>query len=144
MKKRQKLIGMDKMKILEKITYKIILIVIVVLNICIGSNIKDPIWIIQMFVSVLTIIYVIVRKIKNKNESIIIKGKVEIVVLLFMIATTLPLLFKTYVSQEGCINFILKYWSIYGFYILIRNEVDSKEKINGIVKTLIISSLIPR
>ena len=131
------------MKILEKITYKIILIVIVVLNICIGSNIKEPIWIIQMFVSVLTIIYVIVRKIKNKNESIIIKGKVDIVVLLFMIATTLPLLFKTYVSQEGCINFILKYWSIYGFYILIRNEVDSKEKINGIVKTLIISSLIP-
>ena len=50
MKKRQKLIGMDKMKILEKITYKIILIVIVVLNICIGSNIKDPIWIIQIIV----------------------------------------------------------------------------------------------
>lgn len=60
-----------------------------------------------------------------------------------MIATILPYIFKTYSSLEGSINFILKYWSIYGFYILVRNIITDDKKIKIVINTLIISSIIP-
>ena len=60
-----------------------------------------------------------------------------------MISTIIPLIFNTYVSLEGTINFILKYWSVYGLYILTRNIVRDKEKIKVVIKTIIFSSIIP-
>lgn len=133
---------MNKIEKIENITYKFILLIIVLLNICIGSNIKEPIWLIQAVISLYTIIYVIIKKI-NKEKNLIIKSKIDIAVTIFMISVFLPLIFKTYVSQEGCINFILKYWSIYGVYILVRNSITNKKREKGIITTLIISSIIP-
>ena len=130
------------MKRLEKTAYILILLTIILLNIFIGSNIKDPIWIVQEIVLVFTTIYLIAKKI-HKEKNLIIKGKIDVAVLIFMIAVFLPLIFNTYVTKEGTINFILKYWSVYAFYLLIRNNVNTKEKIDGIIKTLIISSIIP-
>ena len=130
------------MKKLEKVAYVVILITIVLLNIFIGSNIKDPIWFLQALVTIFTLIYLIAKKIK-KQKNLIINGKIDIAVLIFMISIFLPLIFNTYISEEGTINFILKYWSVYCFYILIRNNINTKEKVNGIIKTLIISSIIP-
>lgn len=130
------------MKKIDKIGLVVILMTIVLLNIFIGSNIKEPIWIIQTIVSMFTLIYMIIKKVK-KEKNIIIKSKIDIVVLVFMIATFIPLLLKTYVTLVGCINFILKYWAVYGFYILVRNIINTEEKVNLIIKTVIISSIIP-
>ena len=55
---------MEKNKI-EKVGFAIILITIVLLNIFIGSNIKQPIWIIQAIVSLFTLIYIIMKTIKS-------------------------------------------------------------------------------
>ena len=57
--------GRKKMKknTIDKIGYIVIIVTIVLLNIFIGSNIKDPIWIIQAIVSIFTLIYIITKKI---------------------------------------------------------------------------------
>ena len=133
---------MDKKNIIDKIGFFVIIVTIIMLNMFIGSNIKEPIWIIQAIVSVFTAIYIIIKKIQ-KTKNIIIKRKIDIAVLVFMISTTIPLIFNTYVSLEGTINFILKYWSIYGLYILVNNIViGDNKKINIVVNTLIFSSVI--
>ncbi len=129
-------------KLIEKTGFIIILLTIVLLNIFIGSNIKQPIWIIQMMVSVFTMIYLIISKINNK-KNIIIKGKIDIAVLIFAISTILPYIFRTYATLDGTINFILKYWAVYGLYILIRNITDTNKKREILINTIIISSIIP-
>ena len=130
---------MDKKNIIDKIGFFVIIVTIIMLNMFIGSNIKEPIWIIQAIVSAFTAIYLIIKKIQ-KTKNIIIKRKIDIAVLVFMISTTIPLIFNTYVSLEGTINFILKYWSIYGLYILVNNIViGDNKKINIVVNTLIFS-----
>lgn len=127
---------------LDKIGFGIILITIVLLNIFIGSNIKQPIWIIQLLVSLFTLLYLITKKIQ-KNQHLIIKGKIDIFVLLLMLSTIIPLICKAYVTLEGTCNFILKYWSVYGLYILVRNIVTDSKKVKIIINTTIISSIIP-
>ena len=92
--------------------------------------------------SLFILIYLIVKKIQ-KEKYLIIKGKIDIAVLIFMISTIISLIFNTYVSLEGTINFILKYWSVYGLYILTRNIVRDKEKIKVVIKTITFSSIIP-
>lgn len=130
------------MKKIDKIAFATIIIAIVLLNIYIGSNIKEPIWIIQTIVSFMALVYILTKKIQ-KEKKVIIKGKIDIAVLIFMITIILPMLLKKYVSLEGTINFILKYWSVFGLYILTRNVVTDNKKINAIIKTVIISSMIP-
>lgn len=130
----------NKEKKIDRIGFAIILLTIILLNIFIGSNIKQPIWLIQTIVSIFTLIYLIVKKVQ-KEQKLIIKGKIA--VLLFMLSIMIPLILKKYVSLEGTINFILKYWSVYGFYILVRNILTDNKKIKIIINTLIISSLIP-
>lgn len=125
-----------------KIGFIIILLTIVALNIYIGSNIKEPIWIIQAIISTFTLIYLIINKI-YKKKNLIIKSKIDIVVLFFMVSTIIPILFNKYATFEGTCNFILKYWSVYGLYILVRNIVINEKRVNIVIQTVIISSLIP-
>lgn len=127
---------------IDKIAYFIIVITIILLNIQIGSNIKEPIWLIQMIVSIFATIFIIYKKIK-KRKNIIIKGKIDIAVLILMISTILPLIFNTYNTLSGTINFILKYWSIFGLYILVRNEIKEEKEIKHILNVILISSIIP-
>ena len=96
------------MKKIDKIAFATIIIAIVLLNIYIGSNIKEPIWIIQTIVSFMALVYILTKKIQ-KEKKVIIKGKIDIAVLIFMITIILPMLLKKHVSLEGTINFILKY-----------------------------------
>lgn len=130
------------MKKIDKFGFVSILITIVLLNIYIGSNVKSPIWIIQIFMSFVSIIYIILKKI-DKEKNVIIKGKIDIAVIILMISMFIPFIAKTYASLDGTINIILKYWSIYGIYILTRNVITEKKQIEIILKTFIISSIIP-
>lgn len=127
---------------IDKIGNIIIVISIILANIFIGSNIKEPIWIIQTIITIFTVIYIITNII-IREKNIITKSKIDIFVLIFMISTTLPYILKTYVSFDGTINFIFKYWSIYSFYILARNVIIEEKQVKLIIKTVIISSLIP-
>ena len=127
---------------IDSIGFIVICITMVMLNIWIGSNIKAPIWIIQTFINIFTVIYILIKKIQKQNH-IVIKGRIDIAVIIFMLSTMLPLMCHTYVSLEGTINFILKYWSVFGFYILVRNLIKDKAHLEGFIKTVIFSSIIP-
>lgn len=130
------------MKKVDKFGFISVLITVVLLNIYIGSNIKNPIWAIQIFASIVSAIYIILKKI-NKEKNIIIKSKIDIAVLFFMISICIPLILKTYASLDGTINMILKYWSVYGIYIITRNTVKENYQIEILLKTFITSSIIP-
>lgn len=125
---------------IDKLGLFFICVIIIILNIYIGSNIKEPIYIIQMLAIIFGTIYCIIKKIVSK-ENIFIKGKIDIAILLLLISTMLPLIFKTYISFSGTYNFILKYISMYSIYILTRNIVINKKRIKIIVNTIIISSI---
>ena len=64
------------MKKIDKIAFATIIIAIVLLNIYIGSNIKEPIWIIQTIVSFMALVYILTKKIQ-KEKKVIIKGKID-------------------------------------------------------------------
>lgn len=83
---------------IDKISYKIVIITIFLLNIFIGSNIKSPIWIIQAIISTYATIYIFIKKVIYKEKNIFIKGKIDIAVLAFAISTTIPYIIKNYVS----------------------------------------------
>ena len=100
------------MKRIDKIAQISIIITIILLSINIGSNLKEPLWLIQSFVCIITTIYIITKKIQ-KEKNVIIKGKIDIAVLGLMVSTTIPLIVRKYASLEGTINFILKYLSVY-------------------------------
>lgn len=131
-----------KTNILDKIGFIVIITTILLLNLFIGSNIKDPIWVIQVAVSIFAFIYLVIKK-ARKETNLIIKSKIDIAVLIFMFSIIIPYIANTYVSLEGTINFILKYWSVYGFYILIRNIIIDNKKLELFIKWLIYASVIP-
>ena len=119
------------MKKLEK-TLKIIGLIILIativtFNFIIGANEKGlrimPISIIMGLI----LIYLIIIKIRNRKQSIIFKSKVDYLVFAFMLTTTLPLIFKTYVSYSDTIEFIMKYFFIYSVYLLARNVIKDKK-----------------
>lgn len=128
-------------KTLNRIGMVIISIAILIFNLIIGANEKElrilPISIILL----ISIIYLIARKIILK-QKIVIKNKIDILVLIFMLSTLLPYVFKTYCTYQGTVEFILKYFFIYAIYLVARNTIDSKNKINIIIDITIISSLI--
>lgn len=76
------------------------------LNIFIGSNIKQPIWLIQAMVSTFSVIYILIKKIQK--EAVIINGKIDIAVLIFMISTVLPLIFRKYSNIRWNNKFYIK------------------------------------
>ena len=129
-----------KKKVLDVIGMIIITIVIATFSLIVWANEKGlrilPMCVL-MFIAVL---YLIVRKIMLK-QKIVIKNKVDIFVLLFMCSTILPLIFKTYCTLQGAVEFILKYFFVYTIYLVIRNTINSNKKIETLISATIISSL---
>lgn len=130
-------------KIINVIGLIILITIILVFNFIIGANEKGlrilPIGILMSFAT----IYLVVLKIKNKKDSIFFKSKIDYLVLLFMICTTLPLIFKTYASYSDTVEFIMKYFFIYSVYILARNVIKDKKCIELIISIALVCSLIP-
>ena len=128
-----------KKKIIDIIGMTIISIVIITLNLIVGANEKGlrtlPISIMLCF----EVIYLIIKKIIFK-QKIVLNNKVDIFVLLFMLSTLLPYIFKTYSTFQGTIEFILKYFFAYSTYLVVRNTVDSKKKVNILIWVTLASS----
>ena len=132
----------EKNKIKDKLGMLLLLLTIVTFNIIIGANEKGlrvlPISILMAFI----IAYLIIVKIKSKNKSIIFKSKIDYFVLLFMLSTTLPLIFGTYASYSDTIEFIMKYFFIYSVYLLARNVIQDKKQIECVIVITLVSSII--
>ena len=57
-------------------------------------------------------------------------------------STFIPFLFHSYASLNETVDTFIKYWSVYGFYILIRNIINNGEKLKILGNTFLISSMI--
>ena len=132
-----------KNKIINILGKLLLLATIVTFNIIIGANEKGLRVLPISILMTLTVIYLIALKLKNKEESIVFKSKVDYFVLAFMLTTTLPLIFRTYASYSDTVEFIMKYFFIYSVYLLARNIIKGKKQIECVIVTTLISSLIP-
>ena len=97
---------MEKMKInkiMKKIGILLLFATIVIFNVIIGANEKGlrvlPISILMAII----LVFLIILKIKNKDKNLIFKSKIDYFVLVFILTTTLPLLFRTYVSYSDTV-----------------------------------------
>ena len=140
MQKKNKVLQLI-LKIKENFGMLILLSTILTFSIIIGANEKGlrilPISVLMG----LNIIYLSVLKIKYK-ENICFKNKIDYFVLIFMITTTLSLIFKTYASYSDTVEFIMKYFFIYSVYILSRNVIKDKKSIEVIITATLVCSVI--
>ena len=131
----------NKLEKVDKIYMCIFCINIVLLNILVGSTHRDPRFIFEAFIMLETAIYIIIQKI-NRKENIIIKGKIDIAVLLLITATFLPLIFKTYASLYSTICMALMYTTVLCFYIMARNIIANNKRKDIVINISLISSIL--
>lgn len=128
-------------KILDGLGMLLLYVTIAVWNLIVGANEKGlrifPMCILMIFM----VCYLMIRKIILK-QKMVVKNKIDLCVLLFMCSTVLPLIFRTYCSFQGTIEFILKYFFVYAVYLVVRNTVDSQKKVNALVLVTLLSSII--
>ncbi len=131
----------DTKKVMDIIGMIIIGAIITVLNLIVGANEKGlrifPMCIMMIFVWC----YLAIRRIVLK-EKIVFKNRIDFFVLLFMCCTLLPYIFKTYCTLQGTVEFILKYFFVYAVYLLVRNVVDGKNKVNSLIWVTLASSIV--
>ncbi len=130
-----------KRNIIDKIYLIILCINILLLNIFIGSTHEDPRTLTQTIIILETAIYIIISKI-NKKEKILIKGKIDIVVIIMLISTIMPLIFKTYCSLSYTIDIFLEYLTVYSMYILVRNLITTPKRKDILINTILLSSIL--
>ena len=126
----------------EKIGLIGIIIIMLLSSIFVMPSETMPTWITLLITSAFTTVYVIYKKIK-KEKNVIIKSKLDIAILIFMLSPLIPLIFNTAVSFSETIIAILRYWTIYGVYILARNLITEDKEKKIIINALIIISVIP-
>ena len=126
--------------LINNIGMAIIMLAIITFNLIIGANEKTfRVLPICIFTS-LALIILLIKKIAYKEN--LIKSKLDILVSVFMLTVTLPLVFNTFCTFQGTVEFILKYFFIYVMYLLTRNVVDTSKKVNILIATTIFASLI--
>ena len=128
---------------MKKIGLIILILILLIFNFIIGANEKGlRIQPISAMMAV-TILYLIIYKIKNRKENIVFKSKVDYFVFGFMCVTFLPLVFHTYASFSDTIEFIMKYFFIYSVYVLARNVLTEKKYVEVLISCTLIFSIIP-
>ena len=128
---------------MKKIGMILLIITIVLFNVIIGANEKGIRELPISILLALIIVYLIIKKIRNRKENIVLKSKIDYLVLFFMLTTTIPLIFKTYASYSDTMEWMMKYFFIYSVYLLARNTITEKKQIGCIIVTTLISSIIP-
>lgn len=77
-------------------------------------------YLIQTSIVILTILYIIIRKIQNESISLI-NNKLDLMVLVFITTAFLPIIFKTYISISTALTIALGYVSLYCLYIMVKH-----------------------
>lgn len=127
--------------IVNKILIIALSIIIIMSSILIGGPLKSNIEIVNALISTVAVCYIMWKTIKEKKKFI--ANKIDIFVILFMISSCIPLMFKTYISLESTILSIFQNISIAAIYFLVKQEkIEAKRKNSLIEKVIIISSII--
>ena len=127
-------------KRIDKIMTIVLMLIIIIFSIIIGANEKGLRIIPILVLLLIEIIYLIIKRFKNNN--IVLNNKLDVLVLLFFLSTLLPLIFKTYSTFQGTIEFIIKYLFIYSTYLCFRNNIKTDKQLKLILNTILITSFI--
>lgn len=122
----------------KKIITSFTIIIVLMSAILIGSPLSSNIEIINITITIGTIIYII-WNCKKKEESIF-SNKIDIFVVLFMISTCIPLIFGTYISLEQTILSIFQNISVTAIYFFIK-QVKLEDR-SSIENAIILSSIV--
>ena len=131
----------NKEKKIDKLYLILLGIIIFLLHLFIGSSHQDPKSILQTIILAIGLTYIIIKKIQCK-KNLVIKGKIDLLMLILLIATFIPLILKTYYSLNDTINFFIDFVCAYVIYILARNLIKSKKELSIIIDVTLISSII--
>ena len=128
-------------KIIKNIEISIIVLIIIIVTLLIGTPINEKN---INYIYIILGIFIISLFLKDiiKKEKIEI-NKMDLVIGILVISTTLALVFQKYASLSDAINGILKMFLILNVYLIIKNECKKNPKyIDIIINTIIISILI--
>lgn len=105
--------------------------IILLLNIIyVGFSISENTEKLRISISVIAIIEILYQVVSNKGKYKLIQNKLDILLIFFVISTTISLVFKTYVSLYDEMNNILRYVSAFSLYVIVRDlcRYDKKYK----------------
>lgn len=127
-------------KVLKKLVNNIelLLLISLLLIIIITTIRKDNFYEMPlMIINGIMALYLLIRVIR-KNPMKLIKSKLDICVILFVLSATIPLICNTYISLDETIISILNYISLFWVYLLTREMTDKNKKGAQRISNLII------
>lgn len=128
---------------LEKINLIIICSIIIIYSILIGTPLNNNIKIINFIIIAYVMIYILIKKIKIPKRCRIISSKIDILILLLCISTTIPILTNKNVTTIGSFEYLSRYITILLIYIIVKLQIkDSPKSVNYIIDSVIISGII--
>ena len=130
------------MKVKFKKVENIILMLLILILIASMLIIRDgnKFIIIQISILILTITYIIIKRIK-KEPMKIIKNKMDIFVIIFILSSFIPIIFNNYTSFNTSLTVSLNYICLFFWYILVSNLLN-KEKVDYINILIIILAIV--
>ena len=131
---------LDSEKITDKILTFLICGTLLITNILIGSPTNYNTTMINIIVTLVAMIFIITKKISKKEK--IIENKLDICVFILCITSSIPLIFNTYTTLTGCINYILKYISAFLIYMIIKDLTKENPKLKTYIANIIIFSAV--
>ena len=105
-------------KIIKKIILITMLIILILSNILIGAPVNNNATIINIIVTLVAMIFIIF-KISKKERMI--KDKIDLLVLILCLSPAIPIIFNTYITLSGSINYLLRYIMIFFIYIIFKD-----------------------
>ena len=124
-----------------KIFEKVVIIIILIATVLIGTPIKYNCIYFNFAIIAIGIIFVLYNSIFKKKK--IIENKLDIAILILCLSPIIPLIFGTYVSFNDTLEYLLKYFSCFSIYIILKQVFKNNPKsIKNIVTTFIFSSVI--
>ena len=137
---KEKFKNIEVEKLINKIIMFLICATLFIINILIGPSTNHNDIMINIIVTLVTMIFIITKKISQKEK--ILENKLDIFVLSLCISSCIPLIFNTYTTLTSCINSILKYISAFWIYIIVKDVIKENPKVKTYIIHIIMISAV--
>ena len=125
---------------LEKVNITIICISIIIYSILIGTPLNNNIDIPNFIIIGYGMIYILIKKIKDKSQYKIFSSKIDFAILLLCVSSVIPIIAGKNITNQGSFEYLIRYITIFFIYILIKNQIREKPNTSDIIINTIIGS----
>lgn len=131
-----------KIKKLNGFTYNFIILclstIFLIITMYVGSFLENNVQVINLFINVIAIVGILYSFINGRSLKV---NKLDISVFVICFSFFIPIIFKSYISINDTIDYLMWYMSVFNIYTLIR--IFGNEKfINLISNIIIINSVL--